>query len=120
MTVKEWRNHTDERIAAIFVALDDLTKKQNENARQIAATDKQISELTRTANDMFAETNRRINENWDKTQEGINMLLASQIKAEQRMAAADKRLDRLEENIDRVINKVDSWLDSLQSRNGKS
>lgn len=92
MIEKEWRNHTDERIAALFAAME-------ENSAQMIT--------------MFTETNRRINESQDRTQEQINLLLASQIKAEQRMDAADKRMDRLEENINRVINKVDSWLDSL-------
>jgi hypothetical protein len=94
VTAKEWRNHTDERIAALFAA-------QEENARQIAALSQ-----------MFAESHRQFNEKWDKTQETINELMAMQIRAEQRM-------DRLEENIDRVIAKVDSWLENLQSRNGQ-
>jgi hypothetical protein len=46
------------------------------------------------------------------------MLLASQNKAEQRMDAADRRMDRLEENID-VTNEVDSWLESLQSQSNE-
>ncbi|MBO0722168.1 MAG: hypothetical protein J2P41_15190 [Blastocatellia bacterium] len=147
MTAKEWRNHTDERIAGMFAAQDEnarqigefarqiseLTRKQDENAKQLAEitskqdenakqlaeitkkqeeNSKQIADLTRTVSEMFIETNRRINENWDKTQETIKVLLATQ-------ANAELRTDKLREDINRVINKVDSWLESLQSHNGK-
>jgi hypothetical protein len=90
MTAKEWREHTDERIAALFVALEANAK---------------------TMSEMFAETNRRINDSHDKTMEEINGLVGSQIEA-------NRRMDRFEEKIERVIDKVDSWLEGLKQQNG--
>jgi len=118
MTAKDWRNHTDERIAALFVA-------QEESNRQIQEINKRLS-------DNILETNRLINEYAVKTEAQIKLLLEAQINANQRMDRADQRMDRaelrmdraeqrmdrLEENLDRVIRKVDAWLDNLQSRNG--
>jgi hypothetical protein len=91
MTAREWRNHTDERIAALFAA---------------------IEQTNRILNEAIIETNRRRNDDWAKTQEGFQELREMQL-------AANLRMDRLEENLDRVINKVDSWLEGLQPRNGK-
>jgi hypothetical protein len=91
MTAKEWRNHTDERIAALFAGLEQ-TKK--------------------LIDDLAISTNRQIKENADKTNEQINMLLAAQIQAAE-------RTNQLEAKIEQVIDKVDSWLESLQSHNGK-
>jgi vacuolar-type H+-ATPase subunit E/Vma4 len=60
--------------------------------------------------DNILETNRLIKENAAETEAQIKLLLEAQINANQRM-------NRLEENLDRVIRKVDAWLDNLQSRN---
>lgn len=84
MTAKEWRNHTDERIAALFVALEANAK---------------------TMSEMFAETNRQMKADHDKTIEEINGLMAAQLE--------------MRADIDRVIKKVDSWLEGLQPHNGK-
>jgi chromosome segregation ATPase len=111
MTAKEWRNHTDERIAALFAAQEE--------------SNRQIQEINARLSDNILETNRLIKENSAETEAKIKLLLEAQInanqrmdRAEHRMDRAERRMDRLEENLDRVIRKVDAWLDNLQSRNG--
>jgi hypothetical protein len=118
MTAKEWRNHTDERIAALFAAQEE--------------SNRQIQEINKRLGDNILETNRLIKENSAKTDLQIKLLLEAQINANhrmdraeqrtdragQRMDRADQRMDRLEKNLDRVIRKADAWLDNLQSRNG--
>jgi len=104
MTAKEWRNHTDERIAALFAAQEE--------------SNRQIQEINNRLSDNILETNRLIKENSAETDAQIKLLLEAQINANQRMDRAEQHMDRLEENLDRVIRKVDAWLDNLQSRNG--
>src|SRR5262245_19310004 len=104
MTAKEWRNHTDERIAALFAAKEE--------------SNRQIQEINKRLSDNILETNRLIKENSAETDAQIKLLLEAQINANQRMDRAEQHMDRLEENLDRVIRKVDAWLDNLQSRNG--
>jgi hypothetical protein len=123
MTTKEWRNHTDERIAALFDAQEESTKRieqmQAENAKQSdkfrqdldAQSDKFRKDLD-AMRETFAEDHRRSQAKIDRNTELINELITTQIQAAQRM-------DRLEVKIDQVIDKVDSWLDSLRSQNGK-
>jgi hypothetical protein len=72
MTSKEWRNHTDERIAALFAALEETAK---------------------TTNQIFIETNRRHHEDWQKTQALINELATMQLEV---MRKVDSWLEGLQ------------------------
>jgi DNA repair exonuclease SbcCD ATPase subunit len=125
MITKEWRNHADERIAALFTAQEESNrqiqqsnKQIQESNRQIQEINKQMQEINRGLSDNILETNRLLKENSAETEAQIKLLLEAQINANQRMDRADHRMDRLEENLDRVIRKVDTWLDNLHGRNG--
>jgi len=66
MTAKEWRNHTDERIAALFTALELTNERIDKTNAQLSAS--------------IEQTNRMIKENSVNTAEQIHDLLEAQRK----------------------------------------